>query len=132
MRIRRQFDYLIGDIRIEVNDKTYYLPKNQEISINLEENTSDTITVSAWGFYSSRIQSSELCNNENYVVTTALPVWFTTFFLSLFCLLFIIGICKLIPNIVGSSLLLLFLLLVGFYSTVKRSSFFKILKDSTL
>ena len=109
---------------VEVNGKTFYLPKNHEIFIDWEEGSS--ITVSAWGYYSSTSYASELNNNDNYVVSTALPVWFMTAMLSLLCLSIVLGLCDLIPNIVGSSLLLIYVFVIGYYSTVKRKSFFKL------
>ena len=122
--LKRDFDFFLGKVRIVANGEVMTLGSFDVKTIDLPDGE-NRLTISAMGYYSQSVLLT-LEEGNTLVVRQYLPRWYYMAFLSVMSICCTLGLLGLIPNIVGSSVLLLFLISLTYVNVFKRNRFFKV------
>ena len=122
--LKRDFDFFLGKVSIVANGEAMVLGLSDVKTIDLPDGENRLI-ISAMGYYSQSVLLT-LEEGNTLVVRQYLPRWYYMVFLSVMSICCTLGLLGLIPNIVGSSVLLFFLIPLTYANVFKRNSFFKV------
>lgn len=122
--LKRDFDFFLGKVRIVANGEVMILGLSDVKTIDLPDGE-NRLTISAMGYYSQNVLLT-LEEGDMLVVRQYFPRWYYMVFLSVMSPCCTLGLLGLIPNIIGSSVLLLFLIPLMYVNVFKRNRFFKV------
>lgn len=122
--LKRNFDFLFCKVDVCVSNSLRHLGLGESELIDVP-NGEYLFDISALGYYSGS-KTLQINDDCTIVIKQILPPWFYLSLLSLICLSITLGVLGFLPNIVGSSLLILLLVPIIIASTVKRHSFFSL------
>lgn len=123
--LKRDFDFFLSNISVIVNNNETFKMKLSDIRVVDLSEGMNCFNVSAMGYYSSEAHIF-LKDGDMVIIRQCISMWYYMLFLSLFCLLLTLGLLSIIPPIVGSTALIVFIIPVILVTIFKKNTFFKI------
>ncbi len=123
--LKRDFDFFLSKVSVIVDKKVITMGLSDMKSIDIPEGE-NTLFLSAMGFFSSQM-TLLLKDGDLIIIRPFLPKWYYLVFLSLICLLFVLGMLSILPPIWGSSTLILFLFPILYVTFFKHKEYFKVI-----
>lgn len=123
--LKRDFDFFLSNISVIVNNNETFKMKLSDIRVVDLSEGMNCFNVSAMGYYSSEAHIF-LKEGDMVIIRQCISMWYYMLFLSLFCLLLTLGLLSIIPPIVGSTALIVFIIPVILVTIFKKNTFFKI------